>query len=180
MRESVFHNIFIDNNLEKMHSLFNYALFVFISLLISYEKHLLLWNGGICSVAALLRTSLGLRQQYKSRRAKAALFSAPRPYESKLSTGTVPKTNAALSCGACFCIALCGGGGIRTPGTLPFNSFQDCRHRPLGHTSGIADCKDKDKKLSGQKYLTIPRGRRTCTGRIQDTAPRPSRSCRQN
>ena len=29
-----------------------------------------------------------------------------------------------------------GGGGIRTPGTLPFNSFQDCRHRPLGHTSG--------------------------------------------
>ncbi len=82
-----------------MHSLFNYALFVFISLLISYEKHLLLWNEGICSVAALLRTSLGLRQQYKSRRAKA---------------------NAALSCGACFCIALCGGGGIRTPGTLPF------------------------------------------------------------
>ena len=28
-----------------------------------------------------------------------------------------------------------GGGGIRTPGTLPPNSFQDCRHRPLGHTS---------------------------------------------
>ena len=31
-----------------------------------------------------------------------------------------------------------GGGGIRTPGTLPFNSFQDCRHRPLGHTSNIS------------------------------------------
>ena len=29
----------------------------------------------------------------------------------------------------------CGGRGIRTPGTLPFNSFQDCRHRPLGHSS---------------------------------------------
>ena len=62
--------------------------------------------------------------------------------------------NAALSCGACICFALRGGGGIRTPGTLPFNSFQDCRHRPLGHTSGITDCKDKDKKLSRQKYLT--------------------------
>ena len=30
----------------------------------------------------------------------------------------------------------CGGGGIRTPGALPHNSFQDCRHRTLGHTSG--------------------------------------------
>ncbi len=36
---------------------------------------------------------------------------------------------------ATSCIPFCGGGGIRTPGTLPFNSFQDCRHRPLGHTS---------------------------------------------
>ena len=41
------------------------------------------------------------------------------------------------------CIALRGGGGIRTPGTLLYNSFQDCRHRPLGHTSSISDCKDK-------------------------------------
>ena len=32
-------------------------------------------------------------------------------------------------------LTFCGGGGIRTPGTLPPNSFQDCRHRPLGHTS---------------------------------------------
>ena len=31
----------------------------------------------------------------------------------------------------------CGGGGIRTPGTLPYNSFQDCRHRPLGHASSV-------------------------------------------
>ena len=31
--------------------------------------------------------------------------------------------------------ALRGGRGIRTPGTLPYNSFQDCRHRPLGHSS---------------------------------------------
>ena len=34
-----------------------------------------------------------------------------------------------------------GGGGIRTPGTLPFNSFQDCRHRPLGHTSVLRSAK---------------------------------------
>ena len=31
---------------------------------------------------------------------------------------------------------------MRTAGTLPYNSFQDCRHRPLGHSSGIfADAK---------------------------------------
>ncbi len=28
-----------------------------------------------------------------------------------------------------------GDGGIRTPGTLPHNSFQDCRIRPLCHIS---------------------------------------------
>mgnify|MGYP006874335026 CR=1 FL=1 len=30
---------------------------------------------------------------------------------------------------------LCGEGGIRTPGTFQFNSFQDCRNRPLYHLS---------------------------------------------
>lgn len=30
-----------------------------------------------------------------------------------------------------------GGGGIRTPGTLPHNGFQDRHHQPLGHSSGI-------------------------------------------
>ncbi len=34
-------------------------------------------------------------------------------------------------------LLLCGEGGIRTPGTLPFNSFQDCRNRPLYHLSNI-------------------------------------------
>ena len=52
---------------------------------------------------------------------------------------------------------LCGGGGIRTPGTLPFNSFQDCRHRPLGHTSNIISpertAKIKIKNCPGKKYL---------------------------
>ena len=31
-----------------------------------------------------------------------------------------------------------GGRGIRTPGALPHNSFQDCRHRPLGQPSIIS------------------------------------------
>jgi len=32
---------------------------------------------------------------------------------------------------------VCGGErGIRTPGTLRYNSFQDCRIRPLCHFSG--------------------------------------------
>ena len=36
----------------------------------------------------------------------------------------------------------CGEGGIRTPGTFQFNSFQDCRNRPLYHLSfPKRDCK---------------------------------------
>ena len=31
--------------------------------------------------------------------------------------------------------AMCGEIGIRTPGTLRYNSFQDCRNRPLCHFS---------------------------------------------
>ena len=31
----------------------------------------------------------------------------------------------------------CGGKGIRTPGTFQYNSFQDCRNRPLCHPSNI-------------------------------------------
>ena len=31
---------------------------------------------------------------------------------------------------------LCGGRGIRTPGTLRYNGFQDRRIRPLCHSSG--------------------------------------------
>jgi hypothetical protein len=32
--------------------------------------------------------------------------------------------------------SLCGGRGIRTPGTLRYNGFQDRRIRPLCHSSG--------------------------------------------
>ena len=59
-------------------------------------------------------------------------FSLSDPYESRLSTGQPSKKHRSCRCDA---IPFCGGGGIRTPGTLPPNSFQDCRHRPLGHTS---------------------------------------------
>ena len=46
--------------------------------------------------------------------------------------GHQKSTAAALRCRSHL---ICGGGGIRTPGTFRYNSFQDCRHRPLGHTS---------------------------------------------
>ena len=29
----------------------------------------------------------------------------------------------------------CGEGGIRTPGSVTFNSFRDCHNRPLCHLS---------------------------------------------
>ena len=45
-----------------------------------------------------------------------------------------------------------GGRGIRTPGTLPPNSFQDCRHRPLGHSSG-SDGKFSNYPVLSQKFL---------------------------
>ena len=46
-----------------------------------------------------------------------------------------------------------GGRGIRTPGALQHNSFQDCRHRPLGHSSK-RDCKGS-KKLFLCKELPV-------------------------
>ena len=40
-----------------------------------------------------------------------------------------------------------GGGGIRTPGTLRHNGFQDRRLKPLGHTS----VKDYNRKMLWKK-----------------------------
>ena len=40
-----------------------------------------------------------------------------------------------------------GGGGIRTPGELPHNGFQDRRLRPLGHSSAISEDLDGPQKL---------------------------------
>ena len=58
-------------------------------------------------------------------------FSRTSPYRSKLLTALHEKSPA-------LCAELqivCGEGGIRTPGTFQFNSFQDCRNRPLYHLS---------------------------------------------
>ncbi len=37
-----------------------------------------------------------------------------------------------------ICIATCGERGIRTPGPVTVNSFQDCRIRPLCHFSLVS------------------------------------------
>ena len=58
--------------------------------------------------------------------------------------GPVDKKASPRNAGMPLSSLICGGGGIRTPGTLPYNSFQDCRHRPLGHTSG-KEYKDSKK-----------------------------------
>ena len=56
---------------------------------------------------------------------------------------------------------LCGEGGIRTPGTSPFNGFQDRRNRPLCHLSSpcktlvcfVWDCKGRYFFLFCNFYL---------------------------
>ena len=120
-----------------MHSLFNYALFVFISLLISYEKHLLLWYGGICSVAALLRTSLGLRQQYKSRRARVALCQEAYPYKCKhLTEGLLTQTPHFRAAPA-FVLLCAEAEGFEPP--------ERCRSISITYTIG---------SKNGRKYVT--------------------------
>ena len=54
----------------------------------------------------------------------------------------------------------CGGRGIRTPGGVTLNSFQDCRIRPLCHSSNNG-CKYRmvllaHKKIILKKYFLIP------------------------
>jgi hypothetical protein len=48
---------------------------------------------------------------------------------------------------ACFCSG--GEGGIRTPGGMTLNSFQDCRNRPLCHFSAAKIT----KKLNSNRLL---------------------------
>jgi hypothetical protein len=61
-------------------------------------------------------------------------FSAIASGPSKLGPSASNKNPAAVGCG----IDLGAGGerGIRTPGGVTLNSFQDCRNRPLCHLSG--------------------------------------------
>ena len=46
-----------------------------------------------------------------------------------------------------------GDGGIRTPGTLRYNSFQDCRIRPLCHISAAKVAIHFKKQLFFNKKL---------------------------
>ena len=51
--------------------------------------------------------------------------------------------------------SLCGGRGIRTPGPVTVNSFQDCRNRPLCHSScelSLCGCKYKQPFLFPMNY----------------------------
>ena len=52
---------------------------------------------------------------------------------------------------------LCGERGIRTPGSFHFNSFQDCRFKPLTHLSFplVWECKDILKKHLLKKKLIL-------------------------
>ena len=62
-------------------------------------------------------------------------FSSTSPYRSKLLTALHEKSPA-------LCAELqiiCGERGIRTPGPVKVNSFQDCRNRPLCHLSIIVE-----------------------------------------
>jgi hypothetical protein len=56
---------------------------------------------------------------------------------------------------------LCGGRGIRTPGTLRYNGFQDRRIRPLCHSSGREiskklECED-EKNQDNSLYWNVIR-----------------------
>ena len=66
------------------------------------------------------------------RQSRPVLFAFRRHLESWLSEWRL-YAKSRLSPASIAC--LCGEGGIRTPGTSPFNSFQDCRNRPLYHLS---------------------------------------------
>ncbi len=75
----------------------------------------------------------------------------------------------AKCCISSICNPLCGGRGIRTPGTSQYGSFQDCCNQPLCHSSvgrfakpfWRSECKDRflyEKRKSSPKkifFLTI-------------------------
>ena len=78
----------------------------------------------ICEQGLFLKEDCAERSERKSRRRAEKLFSK---------AGADKKTAELM-----FCRAIFGSGkrGIRTPGTLQFNGFQDRRNRPLCHLSG--------------------------------------------
>ncbi len=78
----------------------------------------------ICEQCLFPKEDCAERSERKSRRRAEKLFSK---------AGADKKTAELM-----FCRAIFGSGkrGIRTPGTLQFNGFQDRRNRPLCHLSG--------------------------------------------
>jgi hypothetical protein len=54
-----------------------------------------------------------------------------------------------------FAILLCGERGIRTPGGLTLNGFQDRRNRPLCHLSGGEDSRKSNRQCSLKKIVEI-------------------------
>ena len=48
-----------------------------------------------------------------------------------------------------------GGRGIRTPGTLRYNGFQDRRIRPLCHSSGREISKKSNRKTKKLKNMAL-------------------------
>ena len=66
--------------------------------------------------------------------------------------------------GCLFCKTLisnvyCGERGIRTPGPVKVNSFQDCRNRPLCHLSSMSSPSvSRETGRRGTSHQTIPKG----------------------
>ena len=48
-----------------------------------------------------------------------------------------------------------GGGGIRTPGGLRLNGFQDRRYRPLSHPSGFYGANAPTRRLRGGQRVDL-------------------------
>jgi hypothetical protein len=73
------------------------------------------------------------RQTIKRSTALRALFVIPVRFGKRACHAT---GNNKCPLSGALLLNVCGEGGIRTPGSVTFNSFQDCRNRPLCHLSG--------------------------------------------
>jgi hypothetical protein len=71
-------------------------------------------------------------------------FLSAYPNSNEFGFSTSKKKSRNENCGT---FAFSGERGIRTPGTLQYNSFQDCRIRPLCHFSAAKVVIDFKKQL---------------------------------
>ncbi len=76
----------------------------------------------------------GSQQKNRSAALRASFFIPVRFCPSKL--GRRSRKRKMHPFGGALLFFCCGERGIRTPGSVTFNSFQDCRNRPLCHLSG--------------------------------------------